>query len=443
MIVTREHIIRKIKDPIFRVNLPSIVFKKRRTDGLCASFNQYGNTLEISTSYYVGADWLPGNESQHWLFVEPKLNTKFDQDDGLEIISTDVKEPELKRIDTIQMLFEALSHPEVYKHTDELFEIKFDSPRISIPHNDDLLSPLLIIQFLKVVKEIVRKGLKKSYYKTNQNLYAKVKGKILVGQTIKQNLAKNKILNTYCQFEEFGENGLENRLLKKALLFVRRYLYAFKGLENHKFFTEAFYYIQPAFEHVSPDVELHDIKHFKFNAFYKDYEEAIRLAKLILQRFGYNLQSIKESATIDTPPYWIDMSKLFELYVLGKLNKAFPNKIKYHFKASGNELDYLFVKGEDSLVIDSKYKPNYKAKTHQGYHEDIRQVSGYARLKEVRKEAGQLGTEKQLGCLIIYPDQTAADSLPQDLKSTEIEAYEGVWKLGVRLPDLDKRDKQK
>jgi 5-methylcytosine-specific restriction enzyme subunit McrC len=106
-------------------------------------------------------------------------------------------------------------------------------------------------------------------------------------------------------------------------------------------------------------------------------------------------------------------------------------------------LDFLLVKEDDSLVIDSKYKPNYKAKSHNGYHEDIRQVSGYARLKKVRKKVGLLRTEKQLGSLIIYPDQTAADSLLENLKLTEIEAYEGVWKIGLSLPELDKRDKQK
>ena len=69
---------------------------------------------------------------------------------------------------------------------------------MKIDQEQDLLTPLLVVQFLRIVKEIVRKGLKKSYYKVAQNLYGKVKGKILVAQTIKQNVLKNKALNTVC-----------------------------------------------------------------------------------------------------------------------------------------------------------------------------------------------------------------------------------------------------
>ena len=115
------------------------------------------------------------------------------------------------------MLFSALKHPEVAKHTEDLYEIKWKDSPIEISQQQDLLTPLLVVQYLSLVKEIVRKGLKKSYYKVERNLHAKVKGKVLISQTIKQNLLKNKPLHTYCSFDEFGLNNLENKLLKKAL----------------------------------------------------------------------------------------------------------------------------------------------------------------------------------------------------------------------------------
>jgi 5-methylcytosine-specific restriction enzyme subunit McrC len=71
---------------------------------------------------------------------------------------------------------------------------------------------------------------------------------------------------------------------------------------------------------------------------FQDYEKALELAKkkIILQRYGYNLNNVQNLDTILTPPFWIDMSKLFELYVLEKLKKPFPNEITNHFKANGN-----------------------------------------------------------------------------------------------------------
>ena len=294
-----------------------------------------------------------------------------------------------------------------------------------------------MIQFLNLVKDVVRKGLKKSYYRVEENLYAKVKGKVLVGQTIKQNLVKNKNLNTLCQYEQFGIDGKENRILKKTLVYIKRYLSTYQGLAHASFFQESFNYIQPAFLDVSEEVNLNDIKHLKFNPFYKNYEKAIELAKLILQRFSYNLNSIQDQETILTPPFWIDMSKLFELYVLGKLRKSFPdrNQLDYQFGDRANQLDFILHTDEYRMVIDSKYKSKY---TYRFETEDMRQVSGYARLKKVHKFFG-LSEGTLIDCLIIHPDLVnGKEDLPSDLKESEILDYFGLYKIGLRIPLIDR-----
>ncbi len=184
---------------------------------------------------------------------------------------------------------------------------------------------------------------------------------------------------------------------------------------------------------VSEDVSLNDIKHLKFNPFYKNYEKAIELAKLILQRFSYNLNSIQDQETILTPPFWIDMSKLFELYVLGKLKvSTFGKDIIYHPTTYGNELDFLLSRGDDSMVIDAKYKPSYSVYVN---HQDIRQVSGYARLRAIREKA-KVTPDNILDCVIIYPDlETGVDSITE-LRIVPIKEYEKVWKVGIKLPIL-------
>jgi 5-methylcytosine-specific restriction enzyme subunit McrC len=426
----REHIKKQIIGPSDGKALSDICFLKN-SDAKCARFFQDSGNYHVECSYYVGADWIPHLENK-WTYVEPKLNTKFDEETGEE--QEHLIEKELVQIDVLKMLFQALEEPDVRDHTEELFEIKFDSPWISLQKNQDLISPLIMIQFLNQVKDIVRKGLKRSYYKVERNLYAKVKGKVLVSQTIKQNLVKNKNLNTYCQYEQFGVDGLENRLLKKTLTFIRRYLGTYKSLGSDAYFQETFNFVQPAFEEVSEEVQLHEIKHFKFNPFYKNYEKAIELAKLILQRFSYNLNSIKDQDTILTPPYWIDMSKLFELYVLGLLKKKYGSQVQYHEQTHGNELDFLFYDNENSLVIDAKYKPGYIGKSHQGLHADIRQVSGYARLRKIRERLRISNRDLLLGCVIIYPDLNLKSKELGNLTNDEVKQYEKAWKVGVKLP---------
>ena len=414
--------------------LTDILFKKRRNDGLCASFKSIEGKIGITTSYYVGADWIPNHEGDHWIYVESRLNTNFDKETGEEKESQEDKK--LVQVDVLKMLFQALEEPKVREHTEELFEIKFDSSWIPLHKHQDLISPLIMIQFLNQVKDIVKKGLKKSYYKVERDLYARVKGKVLVSQTIKQNLVKNKNLNTFCQYEQFGVDGLENRLIKKALTYIRRYLSTYKSLGSDVYFQETFNFIQPAFEDVSEEVQLHDIKHFKFNPFYKNYEKSIELARLILQRFSYNLHTIQEQEIILTPPYWIDMSKLFELYVLEKLKEQYGSKIAYHPRTYGNELDFLYMNGTDVKIIDAKYKPQYIGKSHLGLHNDIRQVSGYARSKSIRNKAGVTEPNKLLECVIIFPNQDSDSMEINDLHQLEVEQYEKVWKVGVKLPQL-------
>ncbi|WP_163380123.1 5-methylcytosine restriction system specificity protein McrC [Cyclobacterium sp. SYSU L10401] len=428
----REHITNSFDFPEDEFS-EEIRFKKKRTDGSCAAFKVAGQEMTISTTYYVGADWIPQHEGKHWIYVASKLNTKFDEESGEESIQNP---EELVRVDVLKMLFQALEEPEVRDHTQELFEIKFDQPWIPLQKYQDLISPLIMIQFLNQLKDIVRKGLKKSYYKVERNLYAKVKGKVLVSKTIKQNLVKSKNLNTHCLYEEFGVDGLENRLLKKTLTFIRKYLATVKGLDSASYFEEAFCFIQPAFETVSEEVQLYEIKHFKFNPFYKNYEKAIELARLILQRFSYNLHTIQEQETILTPPYWIDMSKLFELYVLGKLKDEYGSKIAYHQRTYGNELDFLYVDGTDVKIIDAKYKPQYIGKSHQGLHNDIRQVSGYARSKAIREKAGVRDPNKLLECVIVFPNQNSESMEINNLHQLEVEQYEKAWKVGVKLPQL-------
>lgn len=363
-------------------------------------------------SYFIGIEWLQENEKA--LYVEPKLNN------------------ESRQTNYLQMLFSALKHPDIAQHTNELFEIKFNQPYIEIEQQQDLLTPLLVVQFLRIVKEIVRKGLKKSYYKIEQNLYGRVKGKVLVGQTIKQNLLKNKPLYTYCSYDEFGWNGLENRLLKKALIFVQRYLPTLKNLRVDKYTIDVFNYIMPAFESVSEEINLTDIKHTKTNIFYKEYGEGIRLARLVLKRFGYNINTTQEKGKIKTPPFWIDMSKLFELYVYGLLKERFGENVKYHFSKYWNELDYLLDSDDYQMVIDAKYKKRYQT----GFNnDDIRQVSGYARLKVVYDKLGK-DYNTIIDCLIIYPDQENGnvDLKQADLMGSEIKHFVQFYKVSVKLP---------
>jgi len=381
--------------------------------------------FSVESSYFIGVQWLVKDELP--IFVYPKTDSK---NNG-------------KELDYFKILFEALNNVESIDHIKQLVHIDFEQPPILIEQQQDLVTPLLVVQYLHLLKEIVRKGLKRSYYKVSRNLNTKVKGKILVSQTIKKNHARQKMLKSFCSYEEFGFDHKENRLLKKAFLFGIKYLHQLKHTNTDLTQVEDIIrYIRPAFYSVGTEVDIRELKSFKPNPLFKEYNDALSLAMSILKRFGYNITNT-ENTKLETPPFWIDMSKLFELYVLKLLKERYHAKVLYQLTTYGNALDYLITEDKREMVVDAKYKLKY-IELNGKKHEDIRQVSGYARLKKVYNYLKNKEYPDSIDCLIIYADQENGEAnLMNDdkMKSKPIDAYHGVYKIGVKLPMISKQDK--
>lgn len=386
------------------------IYFKGQTDNDCRCFWIEGRN-KPGTSYFIGADWV--NESMDKAVM---IVPKFDQESSL-------------KLDVHRMLFELFSRVELLEHIEEVYEIKWESKWMKIPAEYDLLTPIIMIRYLALLRRIVKKGLWKSYYRRTDNLRNRIKGKIEVTATIRQNVIKNRLLQTTCSFEEFGINNLENRLLKKALTFVQRYVSQLKTANST--LTQLVHYVAPAFVEVNEEIDLHEVKHSKINPFYKEYESAIQLARIILRKYSYSINNIKPEAKEETPPYWIDMSKLFELHVYNKLLEVHGSEVVYQFNASGTFPDFLLKKS--GLVVDAKYK-KYNEKSID--INDVRQVSAYAREVNVRKELGlNVDSNQQLDCLIIYPDTSLCSTQKLELSSAlEVSSYKGIKKLGVGVP---------
>lgn len=374
------------------------------------------NNFLFEISYFVGVDWIVENELS--IYVKPK-----DED--------------TTEVNYLKMLFDALKEPENYIHLDQLCKIYFDKPAIVIKQKDDLLTPLLLIQYINILKRIVQKGLKKSYFQVTKNLNAKMKGKVLINETIKKNHFNNKMLYNYCQYTEFGINSTENKILKKALSFSIAAMQNINGIEVAHL-NGLINYIQPAFANVDNEVDIYELKNIKSNKLFREYDQALKFANLILKRYGYNISSAK-STEIKTPPFWIDMSKLFELYVFAKLKEKFPlhHEVTYHKKFKGLEPDFI-VNSNDGvykMIVDAKYKPQYQDSNIS--KEDIRQISGYARMKSIYDFIG-IEYDKIIDCLVIYSNKNAKRLDFKNVNFTsednEEKNYVRFFKIGIELP---------
>lgn len=410
-------------------------------------FEKKENTFEIKADYCIGIDWL-GNTGKY-IYVEPKINNVniqcFKQELDNEDNSLSIEKSQFLNkpyeLDYLKMLLQVTSVTESNLEVRDLVQIDWNTQQIAIEQKDDKLTPFLIIHFLQTLKAIAKKGLKKSYYKVQENLNNRVKGKILVGQHIKQNVFKNRLTSTFCEYQVFGEDHLENRFLKKVLKFVISYVENNKILLSHNYnsIQQTINYCRPIFELISDDLKETELKHIKYNPFYREYKDALQIGNHILKRFAYNITQTSEQK-ITTPPFWIDMPRLFELYVFSQMIEQNPiskKEIHYQLSTYGNALDILVSHPSFQMVIDAKYKLHYN-KGH--LHNDIRQVAGYARLNKVRQKL-KITDDTNIDCVIIYPDMENGET---DLtleninhKKQKIKAYHKVYKLGVKLPWIE------
>lgn len=375
----------------------------------------------LQAGYYIGALWLVKHHK--FVYIEPKMNKK-------QIAEGSPAQEEWAEIDYLKMLLSITGLDP--KDTQDLIKIYWDEPPITIEQQKDTLTPFLMVQFLLLLKRIVRKGLKKSYYTVEENLNSRIKGKIQLGKHLKQNVFKNKLTAHVCRYQEFGMDNLENRFLKKVLQFIISFKNTHPNYfaDNDKSICELITYCTPHFELISEEINIENLKKLTTNNFFKEYEEAIRIGKHILKRFSYNItETTQQKVTI--PPFWIDMPKLFELYVYKKLQEQFGGReeVLYHFIADYTELDFLLDTPEYKMVIDAKYKPIYE---DSRVIDDIRQVSGYARLEAVYNEF-KIEENKLIDCLIIYPSLEENKEL-NFKKLDTIKNYAKIYKQGISIP---------
>jgi 5-methylcytosine-specific restriction enzyme subunit McrC len=426
-----EHRDITIEDEELCIDRQRILFRGK-DDCVCLELATDGAKRRLITSYYIGVDWLCGSELA--VRVQPKFNG------------------DVHQVDHLAMLFGSLKHADVAPFALELYQIDFDAPTIPVRRQDDSLTPFLVAHFLYLLQSLVRRGLKKGYNSIAKELHGKVKGKIEVGQTLRQGTFRQRPLVVACRYDEFSFDIPENRTLKRALSFARRFLGVYPAFEAA--LAPVLGYCEPAFALVSDVENGKQVTKRAPNPLYRAYDETLRMAHMLLRRFGNSMTHVQADANglVAVPPHWIDMSKLFELYVLGLLKDRYGKDVRYENQqqsASYGLPDYtLNAAGGEPWIVDAKYKPRYQKEG--GYHiEDIRQLSGYAHDKGVLSDLG-IAEENMpasyVSCLIIYPEKLAdADLVPNEssvdiippaeqMKDYAIGRFTRFYKLALRLP---------
>ena len=370
----------------------------------------YPNKI-VRANYYIGLAWL--KEGEHSVCVMPKLN-----------------------IDYLRIFMECFytEDEEIQAKLMDIYSIDFNQPLIHVETSPFELTPFIIIHYLQLVTRITRKRKKKDYLLRQDNVPGKIKGKIAWNEQFKKNITGNRRDRHACLFHEYSEDCTENQILKKALKFSLCFLSNYHVSCTEELLPKLRQALS-CFAHVSEINNIPQIKRFHVNPVYKEYARAIRIARLILNRFSYDIGTVKESGDNILPPFSIDMPLLFELYTLSLLRKKFGKSVSYHLASSGNEID--FGKRDEQLIIDAKYTTVWEEQVNPKH---LGQLSRYARNKGIRKKLlGQEDDSNIIHCLLIYPQETGinafhANRILEEEKVCELTQYVRFYKLGIQLP---------
>ena len=230
------------------------------------------------------------------------------------------------------------------------------------------LYEIFIRIYLEMVLELVKRGLKSSYVTREDNLRF-FKGKLLINENLRRNIAHRE--KFFVEFDEYSLNRHEHRLIKAALLKLRKNRLA-RRLLTYFYSVEASKNYFNDFAAISID---------KTN---REYQIVMNWTKIFLRGESFTPFNGKSEALT----LLFDMNKLFEAYVAENIKKYFSDRFKVKIQAQEK---YLFdepqifglkpdiiLEGDERIILDTKWKFEPTAG-------DMYQMFAYAKRYDAKK----------------------------------------------------------
>ena len=152
----------------------------------------------------------------------------------------------------------------------KIFGVDLDAPPIPDSTMRNVLTPLIVFNFIGAVRRLVRRGLKRDTVTREENLH-KVRGRIPFGQNYRRNVVTGRADRVYCRYAELSVDIPENRLIKRALVFsecICRRMCA-QRLINSEILNTHIRQCLAAFSAVGDDVSFSEILHHNRNKLFR------------------------------------------------------------------------------------------------------------------------------------------------------------------------------
>ena len=264
-------------------------------------------------------------------------------------------------------------------------------------HAHDMpLFEILMWQFLEHVRDIVRKGIARTYVGCQDNLLF-LRGKLQVSEHIRRNLTDRS--RFYCEFDEYETNRPTNRLIKRALEIVYRLT---RDPLNQQYCREFLFW----FDRVPGTQDYQrDFQAVQRDRLVQHYQAAMPICRLILS----GLNPLIEQGDRRALSLLFPMHEVFENYVSGNLRETLKGwsvntqirgqaLIEEHDGKKFFHLapDLELRNGEERVIGDIKWKLLNSNERNYGISQsDVYQLFAYSKK--------YLSARKKKIVLLIYP----------------------------------------
>lgn len=215
---------------------------------------------------------------------------------------------------------------------------------------------IFITVFCKDLKEILKKGIKKSYIRKSENLNV-YKGKINFSEHIKKNIAsKHKF---FVDYSEFSLNIPENRILKSACMYLIKQT---EIDENKKVLRQMLVELDDVEPCLNLDKDIQDKQINRLNLY---YERPLKYAEFFLKKQSF----MPKRGTSKLPALLFPLNEMFEDYIKSILRKKdiiFNYQYSKHYmikeKTSKKptlfnlKMDFIIFNNNKALIMDAKWK---------------------------------------------------------------------------------------
>ncbi len=304
-----------------------------------------------------------------------------------------------------------------------------------VESEDSTLQEFIIWRLVYQCKELIKKGLLKSYITNVENLSV-LRGKVILKNQFLNDAEKN--LKFFCEYDELEHDNIENRIIFQTLLQSKK-LYLGPNLRKNVFrLIEQFSGMVQNVPISIPDIDRVAKSYTRQNMHYEDIHRQCRLILKNSMISDYDKGNIPYSV-----PFFMDMNRVFEEFVTKLVETAYGDQAESQVRQKSWKVnnkedhdtsnrfmipDIILQTNESRKIIDVKYKPKLEPS-------DLYQIGFYIHEFRMKKQKNSDVNDlvSDGSAFAILPDY--ADSEKKDKSFT---SFKKEIKVFQRLINIDK-----